>query len=126
MVCHHKGLRRLNRQKLPATTPDFEDIDHRHAAPFAPGDLFEYLQAAWDLGVDVKMHIDTVHQLSDFGAIITHTAHGTSQEGSDVEWREINLLTIDGERFTRCELFDEADIDAALARLRNCTRRRHG
>ncbi len=112
-----KAYAELNRQKLPATTPDFQDIDHRHAAPFAPGDLFEYLQAAWDLGVDVKMHIDTVHQLSDFGAVITHTAQGTSQEGSDVEWREINLLTIDGERFTRCELFDEADIDAALARF---------
>ena len=82
-----------------------------------PATSSQYLRAAWDLGVDVNMYIDTVHQLSDLGAVITHTAHGTSHEGSDVEWREINLLTVEGERFTRCELFDEADIDAALARF---------
>ena len=35
----------LNRGEFAATTPDFEDIDHRRAAPFAPGDLFEYLYA---------------------------------------------------------------------------------
>ncbi|MGO9354055.1 MAG: BTAD domain-containing putative transcriptional regulator [Mycobacterium sp.] len=112
----------LNRQQLPATTPDFENIDHRRVAPFAPGDHFEYLQAAWDLGVDVNMYIDTVHQLSDFGAVITHTAHGTSHEGSDVEWHEINLLTVEGDKFTRCELFDEGDVDAALARFEQLSR----
>ena len=44
-------------------------------------------------------------------------AHGTSQEGFDAEWREIDLLTVEGDLINRCEIFDEADIDAALARF---------
>ena len=75
------------------------------------------MRAAWDLGVHAKIYIDTIHQLSDFGAVVTHSAHGTSPEGADFEWREVNLLTTDGERFSRCELFDEADLDAALAKF---------
>ena len=41
--------------------------------------------------------------------------HGTSQEGFDAEWRRIQLLTVEGDQIDRCELFDEADIDAAFA-----------
>ena len=115
----------LSHQTLPATTPDFQDADHRHAIPFAPGDLFEYLRAAWALGVDASTYIDAVHRLSDFGAVVTHTARGTSHEGSDFEWREINLVTIEGDRFTRSELFDEADLDAALARFEQLRPRPH-
>ena len=112
-----RGYAALNRGEFPATTPDFENLDHRRAVPFAPGELIEYMRAAWDLGVHAKMYIDTIHQLSDFGAVVTHSAHGTSPEGADFEWREVNLLTTDGERFSRCELFDEADLDAALAKF---------
>ncbi len=45
------------------------------------------------------------------------SAHGTSREGFDAEWRMIVLS--DGRRrlFSRCEIFDEADLDAALARF---------
>ena len=43
--------------------------------------------------------------------------HGTSQEGFDAEWRVINLLTVEGDLINRCEMFDEADLDAALARF---------
>ena len=45
------------------------------------------------------------------------TAHGTSQEGFDAEWRAIDMLTVEGDMISRCELFDEADLDAALARF---------
>ena len=43
--------------------------------------------------------------------------HGTSRDGFDAEWREISVLTVERDRFSRCELFDEADLDAALARF---------
>ena len=43
--------------------------------------------------------------------------HGTSQEGFDAEWRGIDVLTVDGDLVNRSELFDEADLDAALARF---------
>ena len=58
-----------------------------------------------------------MHRLSDFGAVVTHTAYGTSPEGFDAEWRMIQVLTVEGDLISRCELFDEADLDAALARF---------
>jgi hypothetical protein len=111
------GYASLNRRELPATTIDFEDIDHRRGAAFAPGDLMEYLSAGWELDQDVKPYIEAVHRLSDLGAVVTHAAYGTSREGFDAEWREVNLLTADGDAFNRCELFDEADLHAATARF---------
>ena len=55
--------------------------------------------------------------MTDLGAVITQTTHGTSQEGFEAEWREIGLLTVDGDLVNRIEAFDEADLDAALARF---------
>ena len=63
-----------------------------------------------------------MHRLSDLGAVVTEAAHGTSQEGFDAEWRVITVLTVDGDLINRCELFDEADIDAALARFDELSR----
>ena len=91
------------------------NIDHRRGSAFAPGDLTAYIRAAWDLTPDLSIYIEAVHRLSHFGAVVTHAAHGTSQEGFDAEWREIDILTFEGDLISRCELFDEADIDAALA-----------
>ena len=107
----------LNRHELPATTPDWVNIDHRRATAFAPGDLTAYIRAAWDVAPDVSGYIEAVHRLSDLGAVVTQAVNGTSQEGFDAEWRVIDLLTVDGDLINRCELFDEADIDAALARF---------
>ncbi|SPM31843.1 hypothetical protein MTAB308_5368 [Mycobacterium terramassiliense] len=106
-----------NRYELPPTTPDWVNIDHRRGRAFAPGDMEAYLHATWDLAEDVKLYIEAVHRLSDLGAVVTHTAYGTSREGFDAEWREVNLLTAEGDMINRCEVFDEADIDAALARF---------
>ena len=43
-------------------------------------------------------------------------------EGFDAEWRGVNLLTVDGDLLNRCEVFDEADLDAALARFDQLSR----
>ena len=40
-------------------------------------------------------------------------------EGFDAEWRLVDLMTVEGELISRCEIFDEADLDAALARFEN-------
>ena len=44
----------INRRELPATTPDFEDKDHRRGAAFASGDMTEYLRVGWDLDQDIQ------------------------------------------------------------------------
>ncbi|MEB3020790.1 BTAD domain-containing putative transcriptional regulator [Mycolicibacter sp. MYC098] len=115
------GYAGFNRRDLAATTPDWVSIDHRRGAGFASGDMIAYLQAAWDDSPDTRIYIAAVHRLSTIGATVTHVAQGISQEGFDAEWRDINLLTVDGDVINRCELFDETDLDAALARFDELT-----
>jgi hypothetical protein len=107
----------FNRHEIPATAPDFVNIDHRRGITFEPGEIVPYVQATWDVAPDLKMFIETVHRLTDTGCIITHTAYGTSQEGFDAEWRETVFFTFEGDLIKRCEMFDEIDLDAALARF---------
>ena len=89
---------------------------------FAPGDLIAYIRAAWDLTPDISIYVEAVHRLNDLGAVVTHAAHGTSQEGFDAEWRGVSVLTVEGDLINRCEMFDEADLDAALARFDQLSR----
>ena len=107
----------VNRHEVPATTPDWVMVDHRPIGAFEAGDLAAFLDATWDLTAQASIYIEAVHRLNDLGAVVTHAAHGTSQEGLEVEWRDIDLVTVDGDLVNRCEIFDEADIDAALARF---------
>ncbi len=114
----------MNRRELPATTPDWVNIDHRRGAAFAPGDLAAYIRATFDVAPDVNPYIEDVHQLSNLGAVITHASHATSQEGFDAEWRYTAVVTVEGDLINRCEIFDEADLDSALARLEELSRPR--
>jgi hypothetical protein len=107
----------VNRREIPATTPDWVNLDHRRAPAFAPGDGIASLRATWDLAPDFAIHVETVHRLTDLGAVFTYAAYGASQRGFDAEWRGVNMLTVEGELISRCEIFDEEDIDAALARF---------
>ena len=108
----------FNRHEMPSVTPHWVNIDHRRVtAAFAPGDMAEYIRATWDVAPDIRNRIVATHRLTDFGAVNTQTTHGTSQDGFEAEWREITLLTVDGDSLNRIEIFDEADLDAALARF---------
>ena len=111
------GYASLNRHEVPASAPDYVNIDHRLHATIGAGDLAENLRAAWDLTPDVKGYVEAVHRLNNRGAVVTHAAHGTSQEGLDAEWRGVHLLTLEGGMVNRCEVFDEADLDTAIAKF---------
>ncbi|WP_434085070.1 BTAD domain-containing putative transcriptional regulator [Mycobacterium paraterrae] len=113
----------LNRREIPGTTTNFVNVDHRRrTTPFAAGDVKAYTRAAWSQIPDISFLIESVHQLSDLGAVITHALRGTSQEGFEAEWREIHLMTLDGDLFNRSEFFDEADLNAALATFEELNR----
>jgi hypothetical protein len=58
-----------------------------------------------------------VHRLRNVGCAVTRTATGTSQAGFRAEWRQIDVFTVEGDKISRLEVFDEADLDAALARF---------
>lgn len=107
----------VNRRELPALTTDFVSLDHRLLATFESNGLVEYVRASWDQMPDLKYRIVAVHRLSDFGALVTHTIKGTSRDGFDAEWRELLLLTVQGDRFNRSEAFDETNIAVAIARF---------
>ena len=116
----------FNRGELSATTPDCVNIDHRLRETIAPATRAPYIRAARDIAPDFSVYIEAVHRLSDLGAVVTHVTHGTSQEGFEAEWRMIQLVTVEGDLINRSEIFDEADIDAALARFDELIGRRHG
>ena len=109
----------FNRRERPATTPDFSYIDHRRVITIeaTDPDLSAFIRADWDLMPEISIYMEAVHRLSDLGVVVTHTSRGVSHEDFDVEWRMINLFTADGNLISRCEMFDEADLDAALARF---------
>ena len=107
----------LNGHEIPPTTPGWANIDHRRGVAFAPGDIVPYTRDTFDSTADVSFHIVAVHRLSDLGAVITQAIHGTSQEGFDAEWQNIGIFTFEGDLANRCEIFDETDMDAALARF---------
>ena len=110
-----RGHAAVNRRELPPTTTDLVSIDHRRGTSFAPGGLIAYFRAGFDLDQDIRTYVEVVHRLSELGAVCTHVGLGVSREGFEAEWRGIDLLTVDGNSVNRCEVFDEADLDAALA-----------
>ena len=58
--------------------------------------MAEYIRAGWDARAKTSsIYIEAVHRLSDLGAVVTHAAYGTSQEGFEAEWRMVRLLTVD-------------------------------
>jgi hypothetical protein len=81
-----------------------------------------YLRSTFDLTPELNIYTEAVDRLSNLGAVVTVVANGSSQEGFDAEWRQIGIFTVDGDRINRCELFDEADLDAALARFDELSR----
>ncbi|EFG77816.1 adenylate/guanylate cyclase catalytic domain protein [Mycobacterium parascrofulaceum ATCC BAA-614] len=113
-----------NRNELPARTPDWVNVDHRRGRAFGPGELETYMRSTWDVIPDTRIYIESVHRLSDLGALVTHAVRGTSRDGFDAEWREVSLSMVDGDRFNRTELFDETDLNVALARFDELHRQR--
>ena len=71
---------------------------------------------------DTKIYVEAVHRLTDFGAVVTQMASGTSQEGFHAEWHESAVYTVEDDRLSRCELFDEAELDAAIAKFDELSR----
>ncbi|WP_242660531.1 BTAD domain-containing putative transcriptional regulator [Mycobacterium kubicae] len=116
----------LNRREMPAFTDDFESVDHRRVAAYAPGELIAYVRAGWDLGQQVHTYVESVHRLTDQGAVLTHAAYGNSQDGFNAEWRGVDLLLVQGGRCQRSEVFDEVDLDQALARFEQLSRQSGG
>ena len=117
MVVRDGRLRRLQPSGTAIDNSWLCQVDHRRGAGVATGELFAYLQAAWEDAPGSRIHVEAVHRLSDHGAVVTHAAEGVSREGFDAEWRAISLGMFDRGTLSRTELFDRDDLKAALARF---------
>lgn len=111
------------RCEIPRTTADFVDVDHRQLAVIGSGELKPYLRASFADSHNVGVYIDTVHRLGESGAVVTHVARSTSQADFNAEWRLTCIYLVDGDLLSRCELFDPADLDVAVARFDELTDR---
>ena len=100
MVSRRGAYAAVNRHDLPAWTADAVNIDHRSTTAVAPGELSAYLHATWGQTPDFKVDIVAVHRLSSFGALVTHVATGSTEQGFEGEWREITLSMIEGDRIS--------------------------
>jgi hypothetical protein len=107
----------FNRRELPATTTNWIYADHRPLIRIEPNDLPAFIGTVLEQTPEISIYMETVHRLSDLGAVVTHTARGISHEDFDAEWRMIDIFTVDGDLISGCEMFDEADLEAALARF---------
>ena len=107
----------FNRHEFPATTQDWVGVDHRLLLTIEADDMAAFNRAVWDQMSNLSAYMEAVHRLTDRGAVVSHVAHGVSQDGFDVEWRITFIFTVDGDLISGYELFDEADLDAALARF---------
>jgi hypothetical protein len=112
-----QGYAAANRGEIAATVPDLVNIDNRQLAMIESGELVPYLRDTFDELANFSTYVEAVHRLTDLGVVVTHVGAGTSKEGFDAEWRMINVVVVDGDLISRSEMFDEADIDTALARF---------
>ena len=112
-----QGYAAANRGEFAVTAPDMVNIDHRQLAMIGSGELIPYLRETFNGLANISTHIEAVHRLTDLGAVFTHVGAGTSNEGFDAEWRMINVIVVDDDLVRRSEIFDEVDLDAALARF---------
>jgi len=96
-----EGYAKLNKHELAPWASDWLTIDHRMRATFEAADQTAYIRGAWDITPDLKMYIEVVHRLSNFGAVLTHAAYGSTPEGFDAEWRMIELIVAGDDTFNR-------------------------
>ena len=80
----------LNRHEILAT-PDWVNVDHRRATTVASGDMAASIRATWDPAPNITRSVEAVHRLDNLGAVVAHTAYGTSREGFDAEWRLVDF-----------------------------------
>ena len=87
--------------------------DHRRV-PFAPGDFGRAVEELWAIVSDARYTINAVHALAVHGCVANLLIEGTDTHGNKLQWARAILFDADEPRL---EIYEEADVDAALARF---------
>ncbi|MDQ1508870.1 MAG: hypothetical protein QOG50_714, partial [Actinomycetota bacterium] len=117
-------LGELNRHEPGRMIAGLVYTDHRHVG-FAPGDFGRAVEELWALVPDARYRTPAVYALDAHGLVVKFVIEGTDVHGSELQWPRVLLLSV-GREETRLEVYEEDDVDAALAHfeeLRPKTRR---
>ena len=76
-----------------------------------------YVRAFWTNGPKSGAYISRFIGSTTSERYSSTFSRDRRQEGFDAEWRMIDLMTVEGDLISRAELFDESDLDVALARF---------
>ena len=117
VVGHRWGLRRFNRHELPATTPDWVTSTIGHSRRSSTGDLAAFFRATWDLTPQTQHLHRGCAPAQQFWS--SRHPHGSWDLSGRLRCRVAADQPSDGrgDLINRCEIFDEADLDAAIARF---------
>jgi len=110
-----EGLGAINRREPASTLWNVAAVDHRRV-PFAPQDFERGTKELWKLVPDVRYRAKAVHALDTHGAVINLVVEGTDAQGNKLQWATINVISLDSGQ-VRMDVYDTADLDAALARF---------
>ena len=105
----------INRREPGPAAWNVEVTDHRRV-PFAPGDLEPAIKAILKLVPDVRYRVKAVHALDADGAVINLLVEGADTHGNELQWATLNVISFASGK-PRMEVYDEDDLDAALARF---------
>ena len=124
VVGHRAGATpRLNRRELPATTPDWVNIDHRRATAVRTRrpDRIHPCLVGPDAG---RQHLHRGRASAERSRSGRHPrgAMGLHKRDSTPSGGRSSFVTVEGDLINRGEIFDEADLDAALARFDELSR----
>ena len=96
-------------------------MDHRHFGTIERNALTLNIRAFWDITSNQYRRRERA-PIDRPRAVVAHGTHATSQEGVEIESGEIIIPMVDGDLLNRCEIFNETDLDAALARFEELSR----
>ena len=107
------GVGELNRHERGPTLGGLSYVDHRRI-PFAPGDYGRAIEDLRELVPDARYRATAVHVLDAYGTVFTLAFEGTDTRGNELQWTRTCSWGFDE---GRVEVYEDDDLDAALARF---------
>jgi class 3 adenylate cyclase len=114
-------LDELNRHERGPMLDGLTYVDHRRI-PFAPGDYGHAIEDLWTLVPDARYWIPAVYELDAQHAVLSIGIEGTDANGTALQW--VRIISWAFEQ-ARVDVYEEDDLDAALARFDELSRPAH-
>src|SRR3954447_10156897 len=111
-------LGEANRHELGPIMSGLTYIDHRRVS-FGSNNFGRAVPELWTLVPNARYRVTAIHALDAHGTVATLVIEGTDSRGNELQWPRIVLLAPDD---SRMEVYEEDDLDAALATFEELSR----